>query len=92
MNKTQLIREMAEQNTISIREAKKMVNMVLGAIGDALKDDEDLIIPDFGRFYIKTLRERQGKKPNTKEPITIPARKTIRFKAYRRIKSYSIIN
>lgn len=92
MNKNELVRKISENKTITIKEATKYVNAVLGAIGDALDEKETVVIPDFGKFSIRIIPEHEGVNPNTLEKITIPQKERVVFKAYKRIKSYSTIN
>lgn len=82
MNKTQLVAAVAAKTEISKNDANKLVNAVLGAIADNLTEgDGELAIPDFGRFVVKDVPERQGINPQTKEKITIEAHKKVVFKA-----------
>ena len=82
MNKTQLTAIVAEKTGISKADAAKYVNAVLGTIADTLTEgDKEVAIPDFGRFLVKSVPERQGINPATKEKIEIPAKKVIKFKA-----------
>ena len=82
MNKTQLTAIVAEKTGISKADAAKYVNAVLGTIADTLTEgDKEVAIPDFGRFLVKSVPERQGINPATKEAITIPAHEKVTFKA-----------
>ena len=82
MNKTQLTAIVAEKTGISKADAAKYVNAVLGTIADTLTGgDKEVAIPDFGRFLVKSVPERQGINPTTKEAITIPAHEKVTFKA-----------
>lgn len=92
MNKNDLIRKISEQKTISIKEATKYVNAVLGAIGDAMAEKETLTIPDFGKFSVRTIPEHEAVNPETREKVNVPKKDRIVFKAYKRIKAYSTIN
>lgn len=92
MTKNELIRRISNRKSISIKEATKYVNAVMGAIGDALAEGEQVVIPDFGRFKMKVIPEHQGHHPATQEKITIPKKQRVTFKAFSRILSYSIIN
>lgn len=92
MNKNDLIRKISEQKTISIKEATKYVNAVLGAIGDAMAEKETLTIPDFGKFSVRTIPEHEAVNPGTREKVNVPKKDRIVFKAYKRIKAYSTIN
>lgn len=82
MNRTQLIDAVAQRAEISKSDAAKYVNTMLGVIADNLcEGDRELAIPDFGRFSVKHVAERQGTNPSTGEKMTIEARDKVVFKA-----------
>jgi nucleoid DNA-binding protein len=82
MNKTELAAKVAALTETSKNDAGKYVNAVLSVIADNLcEGDEEVSIPDFGRFYVKNVPARTGMNPQTKEKITIEAHKKIVFKA-----------
>lgn len=90
MNKTQLVENVADKADLTKTEASQLVNVVLGAIADNICDgDGEVAIPDFGRFMIKQIAERQGINPSTKEKIIIPAHEKIVFKPSDNISIYS---
>ncbi len=90
MNKTQLVENVADKADLTKTEASQLVNVVLGAIADNICDgDGEVAIPDFGRFMIKQIAERQGFNPSTKEKIIIPAHEKIVFKPSDNISIYS---
>lgn len=92
MNKTQLAALVAERAEISKAQASKMVDVVLGAIADSVCEengDREVAIPDFGRFFIKQVPERQGINPATKEKITIEAHEKVVFKPSDNMDIYS---
>lgn len=60
---------------------KEAVDAVLEAIAGALKAGENVTIPGFGTFAVKTRAARKGINPATKEVIDIPAKKAVVFKA-----------
>ena len=80
MNKNDLIRRISEQRTVSIKEATKYVNAVLGAIGDMLAEKEPVTIPDFGKFSVRTVPEHEAMNPATREKVTVPEKDRIVFK------------
>ena len=92
MNKNDLIRRISEQRTVSIKEATKYVNAVLGAIGDMLAEKESVTIPDFGKFSVRTVPEHEAMNPATREKVTVPEKDRIVFKPFKRIKAYSFIH
>ena len=90
MNRTELIAKVAERAQVSKADAAKCLNTVLGVIADNLtKGDKELTLPDFGRFYVKQVPERQGVNPRTKEKITIEAHEKIFFNDSENIEIYT---
>lgn len=90
MNRTELIAKVAERAEITKADAAKYVNAVLGVVADNLvKGDKELTLPDFGRFFVKQVPERQGINPQTKEKITIEAHEKIVFKPSDNMDLYS---
>lgn len=82
MNRTQLIERVAAKAEISKANAARYVNTVLGVIADNLcEGDGELAIPDFGRFAVKQVPQRQGTNPATGEKIIIEAHEKVVFKA-----------
>lgn len=90
MNRTELIAQVAERAEVTKADAAKYVNAVIGVIADNMtKGDKSLALPDFGRFYVKQVPERQGVNPATKEPITIEAHEKVVFKPSDNMDLYS---
>ena len=81
MNKTELIAKIAEGSGLSKVDAKKALEATLEAISTALKADDKVALIGFGTFSTSERPERQGINPATKETITIPAKKVVKFKA-----------
>ena len=90
MNKTKIIAAFAEKAGITKTDAARYFNTMIGLMADNMVEgDGEIAIPDFGRFSIKHVAERQGINPATKEKITIAARDKIVFKASDCILYYS---
>lgn len=81
MNKTELIAKIAEGAGMSKVAAKKALEATLEAITTAVKAEEKVAIVGFGTFSVTERPERQGINPATKQTITIPAKKVVKFKA-----------
>ena len=81
MNKTELIAKIAEGSGLSKVDAKKALEATLEAITTALKADDKVALIGFGTFATSERPERLGINPATKETITIPAKKVVKFKA-----------
>ncbi len=68
------------------KEAAEAFDGVFEHIAQLLASGERVQVPGFGTFQISERAERQGRNPKTKEPMTIPASKTVRFKPGKQLK------
>ncbi len=81
MNKSELIKRMAEDNRLSEKENLKALNSFIKVIEESLKNGERVQIMGFGTYETRERSERKGKNPRTKEEITIPASRVPVFRA-----------
>ncbi len=81
MNKTELIAAIAEKAGLTKVQAKQALDATLDAIGEALAKNDKVALLGFGTFGVAEKGARTGINPRTKESITIPARKAVKFKA-----------
>ncbi|MBO4895098.1 MAG: HU family DNA-binding protein [Clostridia bacterium] len=83
MNKTELIAAVAAKADVSKKDAEKVINATLDAIGDALanKKDGKVTLIGFGTFETRARKARTGLNPQTGEKIKVPATKVASFKA-----------
>ena len=81
MNKTELVAKIAEGAGLSKVDAKKALDATLEAITNAVKAGDKVALVGFGTFDVTERAERQGINPATKETITIPAKKVVKFTA-----------
>ncbi len=80
MNKTDLVNEIAEKAGLNKVAAKAALDACLESIEQALVNNDKVQLVGFGTFSIVEKPERVGINPQTKEKITIAARKTVKFK------------
>jgi len=81
MNKTELIKKIAEQAGLSQVDAKKALDATTAAIKDALVAGEKIQLIGFGTFSVNERPAREGINPATKQKIKIAAKKVAKFKA-----------
>ena len=81
MNKTQLIDVVATKTDLTKKGAEAAVNATIASVVEALKAGDKVQLVGFGTFEVKEQGERQGINPLTKQPITIAAKKVVKFKA-----------
>ena len=81
MNKAELVNAIAEKANLTKAQAKSALDATLDAIAEAMANDDKVALIGFGTFAVVEKGERTGINPATKEKITIPAKKSLKFKA-----------
>lgn len=81
MNKTDLVKAVADAANLSKKDAEVAVNAVTDAIAGALAKGDKVQLVGFGTFEVRARAAKQGRNPQTGAEITIPATKLPAFKA-----------
>lgn len=81
MNKTELIKKIAEKAELSQADSKKALEATLEAVKEALAANDSVALIGFGTFSVAERPAREGFNPLTKEKIQIAAKKVAKFKA-----------
>lgn len=79
--KSDVINAMAEQAGITKKEATAAFDAFVSYISDSCQRGDRCAIPGLGSFSVSDRKAREGRNPRTKETITIPASKNVKFKA-----------
>jgi len=87
VTKTELIEAVAKDLGLSRVDAQRTVEQVFGNITDGLIRDGKVQIQGFGTFQTKHRKARMGINPQTKQPMQIPASRTVGFKPGQDLKS-----
>jgi DNA-binding protein HU-beta len=86
MNKAQLVEQIAEKSELSRREAEQAVDAALQTIEEQLASGSEITLTGFGKFHVADRGARQGRNPQTGEPIQIKASRVPRFSAGAKLK------
>ncbi|MDE0053772.1 MAG: HU family DNA-binding protein [Gammaproteobacteria bacterium] len=81
MNKAELAGHVAAETSVNKATAERLVSAVFSAITDALARDDEVAIAGFGKFANRSRPARQGRNPQTGEPVAIAASTVPSFKA-----------
>ena len=81
MNKAQLIDSIANQAKLSKADAKRALDAFVDTTSGALKKGDRVALVGFGSFSVAQRNARTGRNPQTGQPITIKAKKVVKFKA-----------
>ena len=82
MNKNEFIKMLAARTGQSQSQVSNVLDTVLGTLSDAVKECDDVILQDFGKFSQKTVAAHTGRNPRTGEPTEIPEKQVVRFKPF----------
>ena len=86
MNKTELVAAMAEQTTLSKKDAEAALTAFIDVVSEELKKGEKVQLVGFGTFEVSERAAREGRNPQTGETMEIKASKTPKFKAGKALK------
>ena len=85
MNKTELVAAIAEKAELSKKDAEKALKAFEDAVTEELIKNGKVQLVGFGTFDVAE-RAREGRNPQTGEPMPIAASKAPRFKAGKALK------
>ena len=86
MNNSDLAEAIATDHDLSKTDARKIVDAVFEAIGNAAANGDEVSLNGFGKFKVKDSPEREGRNPATGEAITIKASKKLTFTVAKAVK------
>jgi len=81
MNKAQLIDAIAADAKLTKADAKRALDAFVKSTTKALKKGDRVALVGFGSFSVSKRNARTGRNPQTGKPITIKAKKVVKFKA-----------
>jgi DNA-binding protein HU-beta len=92
VNKTELVEKVASKTGLTLKDSKTVVETIFsaipkeGIIAAELNAGRKVQITGFGTFQIRRRKKREGRNPQTGEPIQIPASRFPSFTAGRALK------
>lgn len=84
MTKLEFIERYAARHSISRRQAAEAVDNVFDLIQETLAAGHVVRLFGFGIFVPTDTGESQGRDPRTRQPVTIPATRRLRFRPSRK--------
>jgi DNA-binding protein HU-beta len=80
MNKSELIKAVADSTGTKQTDAARLVDTLFDTIAASLKKGDQVAVAGFGTFVAKTRAAREGRNPSTGNTIQIPQRTSAAFK------------
>ena len=88
MTKVDLIERVCDNvEGITKKQAAEYLESILDLIKDTLKRGETVKISGLGNFVVREKKPRQGRNPQTGEPIVISERRVVNFKMSQLLKA-----
>jgi integration host factor subunit alpha len=80
LTKADLIDSMYHHLGLSKTKSTQVVESLLEIIKKTLKNGEDIVISEFGKFCVKEKNERRGRNLHTREALMLDARTVVTFR------------
>ena len=88
MNKSELVKALADQANISLDEATLVVNTFVDSMKDSLLEGGRVEIRGFGSFKGKEYGSYAGRNPRTGEKVAVEPKRLPFFRAGKELKEY----
>ncbi|MFO7818480.1 MAG: HU family DNA-binding protein [Thermodesulfobacteriota bacterium] len=88
MNKSELIRLLAEEKDLPHDDASQMVNIFFDSMKEALKNGDRIEIRGFGSFKLKEYEGYEGRNPRTGEKVQVKPKKLPFFRVGKELREY----
>ena len=85
--KRELVDRIASASGCPKVTVSRIVNLLLGEMTEAIGQDGRLELRSFGVFSVVEVAVHTGRNPKTGEPVAVPARKHVRFRATGRLRA-----
>ncbi len=88
MNKSELIKALAEETNLPMEDASMVVNTFVNCMKDSLLAGERVEIRGFGSFKVKEYEGYTGRNPKTGESVAVESKRLPFFRAGKELKEY----
>ena len=86
MNKTELVAAMADQTGLTKKDVEAVLKAFTDVVSGELKKGGKVKLVGFGTFEVSERAAREGRNPQSGEPMKIAASKAPKFKAGKALK------
>lgn len=86
MNKSQLIKAVAEKSQLSQKQVGETWKLFEETILETLKEGDKVQLSGFGTFEVRARAARKGRNPKTGEVVNVPAYKYLTFVSAKSVK------
>ena len=80
LTKAQIVEALFAENIFTKTQSAQIIDTLFVLIKRSLQNGETVLISGFGKFSVREKYERNGRNPQTGEPMTLPSRRVVIFK------------
>ena len=80
MKKSEIKRYLSEKFNLQSIQSEKVLDIIIGQMTKALKDNNRVEIRGFGSFFTKRYNSYDGRNPRTGEHVSVPDKKLPHFR------------
>ncbi len=88
MNKSELIKALAEQSNISTEDATTVITTFVDSMKEAMVEGDRVEIRGFGSFKVKNYEGYAGRNPRTGQKVEVKSKKLPFFRPGKELKDY----
>ena len=86
MTRADLIAELAERRSITVKDAEKVIREIFDGMSDALIAGDKIEVRGFGSFEVREYDGYSGRNPKTGKEVVVKPRKSPFFKVGKELK------
>ena len=87
LTKADIVEAIQNENGYSLKQSSEVTEILLEIIKQSLESGEDVMISGFGKFQVKTKKERPDRNPATGEGLILSPRRVVTFKSSNKLKT-----
>ncbi len=87
LTKADIIEAIRMKNGYSRKQSTEATEILLEIIKQSLESGEDVLISGFGKFQVKTKKQRRGRNPATGEGLILSPRRVVTFKSSNKLRN-----
>jgi DNA-binding protein HU-beta len=80
MTKQEIVKVIADSASITLKAAEKAVNTLTDLLVDEVKTEGRFVLAGVGVFTEVTRAAKEGRNPQTGDPLQIPEKKAVKFR------------
>jgi len=86
MTKADLVEKVAATVNLTKKDTEVIIDTILESIADALASSGKVELRGFGSFKVRNRKARQGRNPQTGQPVQVPPKRIPYFKPGKELK------